>query len=135
MNRRQPRARNRGFTLIEIMVVITILLIILGAVMPVYTQSLKRAREENLRKNLDTLNLLIYQYTMDKQKYPKSLEDLKSAGYLKTIPKDITGSEDWTTEDADGSIMSLDQTDKEGIIGVHSSSSATAGDGTTYSTW
>jgi general secretion pathway protein G len=135
MNRRQPRARNRGFTLIEIMVVITILLIILGAVMPVYTQSLKRAREENLRKNLDTLNLLIYQYTMDKQKYPKSLEDLKSAGYLKTIPKDITGSEDWTTEDADGSIMSLDQTDKEGIIGVHSSSNATAGDGTTYSTW
>jgi general secretion pathway protein G len=135
MSRRQPRARNRGFTLIEIMVVITILLIILGAVMPVYTQSLKRAREENLRKNLDTLNLLIYQYTMDKQKYPKSLEDLKSAGYLKTIPKDITGSEDWTTEDADGSIMSLDQTDKEGIIGVHSSSNATAGDGTTYSTW
>jgi general secretion pathway protein G len=133
--KRRPTARNRGFTLIEIMVVITILLIMLGAVMPVYTQSVKRAKEENLRKNLDTLNLLIYQYTMDKQKYPKSLEDLKSAGYIKTIPKDITGSEDWTTEDADGSIMSLDQTDKEGIIGVHSSSSATAGDGTTYSSW
>jgi general secretion pathway protein G len=128
-------ARNRGFTLIEMMVVITILLIMLGAVMPIYTQSVRRAKEENLRKNLDTMNDMIYEYTLDKQKYPKSLEDLKSAGYLKTIPKDITGNEDWTTEDADGTIMSLDQTDKEGIIGVHSSSNATAIDGTTYSSW
>jgi len=117
------------------MVVISIMLILLGAVMPIYTQSVKRAKEENLRHNLNTLNQLIYQYTLDKQKYPKSLEDLKSAGYLTTIPKDITGNEDWTTEDADGTIMSLDQTDKEGIIGVHSSSNATAGDGTTYSSW
>ncbi len=133
--KRRATARNRGFTLIEMMVVITILLIMLGAVMPIYTQTIRRAKEENLRKNLDTMNDMIYQYTLDKQKYPKSLEDLKSAGYLKTIPKDINGSEDWTTEDADGTIMSLDQTDKEGIIGVHSSSNATAIDGTTYSSW
>jgi general secretion pathway protein G len=117
------------------MVVISIMLLLLGAVMPIYNHSLTRAREQNLRNNLDTLNYMIYQYTLDKQKYPKSLDDLKSAGYLKTIPKDITGSDDWATEDADGSIFSLDQTDKEGIIGVHSSSNATATDGTSYSTW
>jgi general secretion pathway protein G len=133
--KRRPTGRDRGFTLIELMVVITILLIILGVVMPIYSQSIKRAKEQNLRNNLDTMNALIYEYTLDKQKYPKSLDDLKSAGYIAAIPNDITGSQDWATEDADGTIMSLDQTDKEGIIGVHSSSSATANDGTTYSSW
>ena len=133
--KRRSTERDRGFTLIEMMVVITILLIMLGVVMPIYSQSIKRAKEQNLRNNLDTMNALIYQYTLDKQKYPKSLDDLKSAGYIAAIPNDITGNQDWTTEDADGTIMSLDQTDKEGIIGVHSSSSATANDGTTYSSW
>ncbi len=133
--KRRPTGRDDGFTLIEMMVVITLLLIMLGVIMPIYSQSIKRAKEQNLRNNLDTLNALIYEYTLDKQKYPKSLDDLKSAGYLAKIPNDITGSQDWTTEDADGTIMSLDQTDKEGIVGVHSSSSATANDGTTYSSW
>jgi general secretion pathway protein G len=132
---RKARACSGGFTLIELMVVISIMLLLLGTVMPIYNHSIMRAKEQNLRTNLDTMNDLIYKYTLDKQKYPKSLDDLKSAGYLTTIPKDITGSDDWATEDADGSIFSLDQTDKEGIIGVHSSSNATASDGTTYSSW
>jgi general secretion pathway protein G len=130
----RPTARSRGFTLIEMMVVISILLILLGVAMPIYSHSIARAREQNLRKNLGTLNRLIYQYTLDKQKYPKSLEDLHSAGYLDKIPADINGAE-WQTEEADGSIMSLDQTDPDGIIGVHSGSNGTASDGTAYSTW
>jgi general secretion pathway protein G len=127
--------RSRGFTVMEMMVVISIMLILLGVVMPIYNHSITRAKEQNLRKNLETLNDLIFQYTMDKKKYPKSLEDLKSEKYLTEIPKDITGSDDWVTEPADGTIMSIDQTDPDGIIGVHSGSSATATDGTAYSSW
>jgi general secretion pathway protein G len=108
---------------------------LLAVAMPIYSRSMLKAREQNLRTNLHTLNHMIYQYTIDKKKYPKSLEDLKSEGYLKEIPNDITGGKDWVVEDADGTIMSLDQTDTEGIIGVHSGSSGRALDGTTYSSW
>jgi general secretion pathway protein G len=134
MNKRATR-RNRGFTLIELMVVISVILILLGVAMPIYSHSITRAREENLRKNLDTLNGVIFQYTLDKKKPPKSLEDLKAEKYLDRIPEDITGREDsWETEPADA-IMSLDQTDTDGIIGVHSGSNQVGSDGTAYSTW
>jgi len=133
MNRRAT-GRNRGFTLIELMVVISIIMILLGVTMPIYSHSIARAREENLRKNLNTLNQMIYQYTLDKKKPPKSLEDLRSEKYIDAIPDDITGSNTWETEPADA-IMSLDQTDTDGIIGVHSGSNRVASDGTAYSTW
>jgi general secretion pathway protein G len=127
--------RNRGFTLIEMMVVISIILILAGVAMPLYSHSITRVREENLRKNVETLNKVIYQYTQDKQKAPQSLDDLKTAHYIDAIPEDITGRDDsWVTEQADA-IMSLDQTDTDGIIGVHSGSSQTASDGTAYSSW
>ena len=134
MNRRAT-GRERGFTLISMMVVISIMLILLGVAMPIYSHSLTRAREENLRKNLRTLNQMIFQYTQDKQKAPQSLDDLHTAGYLQTIPDDITGSNTWETEPADGVIMSIDQTNTDGIIGVHSGSNHVASDGTVYSTW
>ncbi|MGB7148806.1 MAG: prepilin-type N-terminal cleavage/methylation domain-containing protein, partial [Terriglobales bacterium] len=125
MNRRRTRrstaGRSKGFTLIEMMVVISIILILLGVAMPLYSHSLMRAREDNLRKNLETLNYMIYQYAQDKQKAPQSLADLKSAGYIKSIPDDITGNPDtWETESGDDVVMSLDQTEPGGIIGVHS---------------
>jgi general secretion pathway protein G len=125
----------RGFALIEMMVVISLILILMGMAIPIYTHSITRAREENLRKNLDTLNQMIFQYTQDKQKAPQSLDELKSAKYVTEIPDDITGSQTWVTEEADGSIMSLYQTDAGGIIGVHSGSNQTASDGTAYSSW
>jgi general secretion pathway protein G len=133
---RGARRRDRGFTLIEMMAVIGIILILLGIALPVYSHSLARAREENLRQNLETLNQLIFQYTQDKQKAPQSLDDLRTAGYLKSIPEDITGSVDsWETEPGDGTIMSLDQTDTGGIIGVHSGSNQVGSDGKAYSEW
>jgi len=133
---RGARKRDRGFTLIEMMAVIGIILILLGIALPVYSHSLARAREDNLRQNLETLNQLIFQYTQDKQKAPQSLDDLRTAGYLKSIPEDITGSVDtWETEPGDGTIMSLDQTDTGGIIGVHSGSSQVGSDGKAYSEW
>jgi general secretion pathway protein G len=133
---RGARRRDRGFTLIEMMAVIGIILILLGIALPVYSHSLARAREENLRQNLETLNQLIFQYTQDKQKAPQSLDDLRTAGYLKSIPEDITGSVDsWETEPGDGTIMSLDQADTGGIIGVHSGSNQVGSDGKAYSEW
>jgi general secretion pathway protein G len=133
---RRARRRDRGFTLIEMMAVIGIILILLGIALPVYSHSLARAREDNLRQNLETLNQLIFQYSQDKQKAPQSLDDLRTAGYLKSIPEDITGSVDtWETEPGDGTIMSLDQTDTGGIIGVHSGSNQVGSDGKAYSEW
>jgi general secretion pathway protein G len=126
--------RNRGFTLIEIMVVISIILILLSVAMPIYSHSIARQREQNLRQNLETLNRVIVQYTLDKQKAPTSLEDLVQAKYIKNIPEDITGSTDSWQLDEDESIMSLEQTDP-GITGVHSGSNQTASDGTVYSSW
>lgn len=128
--------RSCGFTLIEMMVVISIILIVLGIALPVYSHSLARQREANLRRNLETLNAMIFQYTLDKQKAPQSLDDLKSAKYIDNIPDDITGSDTWVTEPSDGVILSLDQTDSTGgIIGVHSGSNQVGSDGKAYSEW
>jgi general secretion pathway protein G len=132
----RSKSGSRGFTLIEMMAVIGIILILLGIALPIYSHSMARAREDNLRKNLETLNHMIYQYTQDKQKAPQSLDDLKTAGYIKSVPEDITGSVDtWETEQGDGTIMSIDQTDTGGIIGVHSGSNAIGSDGKAYSSW
>jgi general secretion pathway protein G len=126
----------RGFTLIEVMVVITVILILLGMAMPIYSHSIQQAREENLRKNLNTLNDAIFKYAQDTQKTAQSLEDLKAAGYIDRVPDDITGSPDtWATESGEDVIMSLEQKDPGGIIGVHSGSNQVGSDGTAYSTW
>ena len=131
---RNPKVRNRGFTLIEMVVVISMILILLSIALPMYNQSVIRAREATLRQNLATLNKVIDQYTLDKQKAPQALEDLVSAGYLKFVPNDITGSKDtWVLEQED-SLKSIDQT-QPGIVGVHSGSDQTAIDGTLYSSW
>ncbi len=125
---------NRGFTLLEMMVVITILLILLAIAVPLYSQSVNKARETNLRQNLETLNQVISQYTLDKKKAPQSLEDLRQAGYLESIPDDITGRSDTWVPEEDDSIMSPDQTDP-GVSGVHSGSDHVGSDGTAYSDW
>jgi general secretion pathway protein G len=134
---KRATGRSRGFTLIEMMVVISIIVILLGMAMPIYSHTIARQREANLRRNLETLNQVIFQYTLDKQKPPQSLDDLKSARYLDEIPDDITGSSDtWVTEESEGVIWSLDQTDSSGgIIGVHSGSNQVGSDGKAYSEW
>ncbi len=124
-----------GFTLIELMIVISIMIILMGIAVPLYQQSLIRARESVLREDLYTLRNAIDQYTLDKQKAPQTLADLTQAGYIKSLPRDpFTNSRDtWTTEMED-SMRSLDQT-QPGIADVHSGSDRTSGDGTAYNTW
>ena len=136
---RLGKNRNRGFTLIEMMIVISIILILVSVALPAYNQSILRARESVLKQNLFTLRSVISQYTLDKQKAPQALDDLVSAGYLKQIPIDpVTGKNDtWVPDEEDSTIMSVDQQqgDEGGIIDVHSGSSAVGSDGTAYNTW
>src|SRR6266705_2620115 len=131
----RSRSSARGFTLIEMVVVISLILVLLSIALPMYNQSILRAKESTLRQDLFTLRHVIQQYTLDKQKAPQALDDLVAAHYLKFITKDpMTWRNDtWQVEHED-SIMSPDQT-QPGIIDVHSGSNLTASDGSAYSTW
>jgi general secretion pathway protein G len=125
----------RGFTLIELMIVVSILLILISIAVPQYRSSVKRARESVLRQDLFTMRSVISQYTLDKQKMPQSGDDLVQAGYLKQIPTDpITSQTNWNWHTADeGTIMSPDEQDQGGIDDVYSSSNDTGTDGVAYS--
>ena len=131
---RRWRHGDRGFTLIELIVVITVMLILLGIAIPIYSQSITAQKEYNLRQNLRTLNQVIDQYTIDKKKAPQSLQDLVSAGYIEKIPEDITGQSDTWELVEDDSIKSMEQADA-GLSAVHSGSNRIGSDGTAYSTW
>jgi general secretion pathway protein G len=135
MDVHKRRNRSRGFTLIELMIVISLILILVSISVPAYNTSILRAKESVLLQNLFTLRSLISQYTLDKQKAPQSLEDLVTAGYIKQIPVDpFTGKNDsWTVEQEEYS-LSVDQQDT-GITDVHSGSALTSSSGTAYSSW
>jgi general secretion pathway protein G len=134
MVRRLKSGRSFGFTLLEMMIVIIIMGILLSIAIPIYSQSIMRARESVLRNDLSELNKLVQQYTLDKQKAPQSLDDLVSAGYIKQVPKDpMTGEANW---DAPQCVVleSIDQQDP-GICDVHSASTSMSTEGTAYNTW
>lgn len=132
--RRLLQARNRGFTLLELMIVITIMMILMAFAVPAYNQHVIQARESVLRSNVQTLNKVIQQYTLDKQQAPQSLDDLVQAGYLHELPKDpMTGQADWDT-DLEDSTQAADP-QQPGIATVHSHSSGTSSSGEAYSSW
>ncbi|MGA2099673.1 MAG: prepilin-type N-terminal cleavage/methylation domain-containing protein [Candidatus Sulfotelmatobacter sp.] len=132
--RRRNQRSSRGFTLLELMIVISIIMILMAVAVPMYNQSIVQARESVLRSNLQTLRNVISQYTLDKQKAPQSLDELVTAGYLRQVPIDpMTREANWEVVQEDV-LLAVDQQDP-GITDVHSASSATASDGTAYSTW
>ena len=85
-----------GFTLIELMIVISIIMILIGIAAVQYQRSVQRAREATLKQDLQAMRQSIDNYTLDKQAAPQSLDDLAQAGYLRMVPKDpMTGAADW----------------------------------------
>ena len=132
---RNGKTRRRGFTFVELMVVITIMVIIISMAIPTLTRSITRAKESVLRNNLTTLRTVIDNYSYDKGKAPQSLQDLVSEGYLRSIPTDPMNnySTDWRTvlEDATQSVSQSEP----GIWDVHSNSDKTSLEGTPYSEW
>jgi general secretion pathway protein G len=110
-----------GFTLIELMIVITIILILIGMAAGRYDKSVQRAREATLKQDLTAMRMSIDNYTLDKQAAPQSLEDLVQAGYLRQIPIDpITQAKDWVLQ-FDSVVLSPDQAGS-GVVDVHSNS-------------
>lgn len=124
----------RGFTLLELIVVMSIIAILLAIAIPTYSRSLVSTRERALHSDLDLLRDAIWNYTFDKQKAPQGLDDLRSAGYITKIPDDpMTHEPNWEVE-SDEYLLAPGQEDP-GIIDVHSASNALASDGTAYSSW
>jgi general secretion pathway protein G len=131
---RPATLRQSGFTLLELMIVISIIIILAIIVLPQYQKTVLQARESVLKDDLAQMRKLLDQYAADKGKLPQSLEDLSSAGYLREIPVDpITGKQDWNV------IMGPDANSAEGgqgVVDVRSSSGDFSSDGATpYSEW
>ena len=129
------RRREGGFTLIELMVVVSLLVILASIGLMTYRDSVQRGREAVLKENLFRMRKAIDQFYVDKGKYPVDLSELVSAGYIRAVPVDpVTRSADtWQQVPAepDPNNPSLDV----GVYDVKSGSEGTSLDGTPYADW
>lgn len=127
----------RGFTLIEIIIVFTLIGILVGLALPEYKYSLRKARETVLKTDLYEFRKLINQYYNDKSKYPSSLKTLVDDGYLRQMPIDpmTRSAETWVEIREQPNYEELLPGVEMGIIDVQSGSEEKALDGTVYNTW
>jgi general secretion pathway protein G len=135
--RLQPANLRRlaGFTFVELMVVITIVVILITIAIPIYSNTIKRTKETVLKNNLFTIRTVIDNYTYDKQKAPQSLQDLVSEGYLKEVPYDpITNSNETWQIIMEEASQAVSQSEP-GIFDVKSGSDKIGSDGIPYSEW
>lgn len=137
---RTPRSgrglrRNIGFTLIELMIVMTIIVILVGIAAVKYDRVVQHSKEAVLRQDLRAMRDAIDNYTLDKQAAPQSVDDLQQAGYLRAVPVDpMTEAKDWVPQ-FDSVVLSPDQT-TTGMVDVHSNSNKVSPfDGAPYNEW
>jgi general secretion pathway protein G len=135
LRKRVFRRPAKGFTLIELMVVISIILILIGMAAGLYGQAVLRAKEAKLKNDLKVMRVAIDNFTLDKQTAPQSLQDLVDAQYLREVPEDpfTHNTTDWVLHIGD-TVLSPDQSGP-GVDDVHSASEAVSSTGTPYNTW
>ncbi len=126
--------RAKGFTIIELMIVMMIIAILVGIAALAYDKTVLRARESVLKQDLQTMRQAIDHYTLDKQQAPQSLDELVDAKYLREIPMDpVTHQKDWVPHTGD-TVMTPEQA-SGGIDDVHSGSDQVGSNGQPYSSW
>jgi general secretion pathway protein G len=129
-------SKQKGFTLIELIIVFAMIGILVGLALPQFKTSMTKAHESAMKENLFQLRKLIQQYYTDKGKYPLTLQALVDENYLYKIPPDITGKVDtWIEVREQPTMEDIEPGMTVGIVDIHSGSAEKALDGTIYNTW
>ena len=132
---RSTRTGSRGFTIIEMMVVLSLIVILASLAMVQYRRTITYSKEAVLRDDLTKMRDAIDQYYADKNEYPPTLSALASEGYLRDIPKDPITESNATWQEVPAEPDASNPKASPGVYDVKSGSEATALDGTRYSEW
>jgi general secretion pathway protein G len=119
-----------GFTLLELVMVMTIIVVLAAVSVVAYQKIQIKARETILKEDLRTMRKMIDQYAADKEKLPQALEDLVSANYMRDVPPDpITGEKDWVVDMGEDTVS---RDGGQGVVDVHSAAGGEGTDGIAY---